>query len=119
MPRGRPKKRKHSPLAPPCLQSPKKRQLNWTNERMVKAMDAVKSGNVVAAENYNVPRVALLDQISGESSMEVSLAHYPIFTKKKKLELAQFVVKVSESGYGKTRKQIKGIVEKVTGEKGI
>ena len=63
MPRGKPKKRKRSSSAPPCLQSPKK-QLKWTNENMVKAMDAVKSGKYSvkpAAENYKVPRITLLD----------------------------------------------------------
>jgi len=87
MPRGRPKKRKRSSSAPPCLQSPRK-QLKWTNENMVNAMDAVKSGkcNVKrAAENYKVPRTTLLDRIQEKSSMEVSLAHHPILTKKKNL----------------------------------
>jgi len=87
MPCGRPKKRKHSSSAPPCLQSPKKR-LKWTNENMVKAMDAVKSGKCIvkrAAENYKVPRTTLLIEFQEKSSMEVSLPHHPILTKKKNL----------------------------------
>ena len=61
MKRGRPRKpsskRMRSNLAPPVLQSPKK-QLKWTNESMIRAMDAVKQGSSVkrAAEQHGVPR---------------------------------------------------------------
>ena len=51
--------------------------------------------------------------------MELSLAHHPILTKEEESELAQFVAEVSEIGYEKTRKQIRGMVEKVAGDKGL
>ena len=43
----------------------------------------------------------------------------PYLNKEEESELAQFVAEVSEIGYGKTRKQIKGMVEKVASEKGL
>ena len=70
MPRGRlrkpPSKRIRSNSAPPVLQSPKKR-LKWTNNSMIRAMDAVKQGSSVkrAAKQHGVSRTTLLDRISG------------------------------------------------------
>ena len=42
--------------------------------------------------------------------------HY--LSKREESELAEFIVSVAEKGYGKTRQQIKGIVEKRDHEKG-
>jgi len=51
-----------------------KKRLKWSNESMVKAIDAVKSGHCSikwAAEDYKVPRTTLQDR---ELLMEKSLA---------------------------------------------
>jgi len=88
---------------------------------MVKAIDAVKSGLWSVkrtVEDYKVPRTTLQDRISGRVIHGTKPGRSP-YLNKKGSELAQFVVEVSEIGYGKTRKQIKGIVEKVATEKGI
>ena len=77
-------------------------------------MDAVKSGKCSvkrAAENYKVPRTTLLDQISWRVIHGSKPGSSPYHKKEEKSELVQFVAEVSEIGYGKTRKQIKGIVE--------
>jgi len=103
MPHGRPKKRKCSSLAPPCLQPPKK-QLKWSNESMVKAIDAVKSGLCSvkwAAEDYKVPRTTLQDRISGRVIHGMKPGPSPYLNKEEKSKLAQFVVKISEIGYGR------------------
>jgi len=121
MPRGRPRKRKRSSSAPPSLQSPKKR-LKWSDESMVNAINAVKSGRCSvkrAAEDYKVPRTTLQDRIAGRVIHGTKPGPSPYLNKEEESELAQFVVEVSEIGYGKTRKQIKGMVEKVANEKGI
>jgi len=90
---------------------------------MVKVMDAVKSRKCTvkqAAENYKVP--------SSDSSFFLlrysdgpGLLPWMTFPEiqSSKVVLAQFVAEVSEIGYGKTRKQIKGMVEKVASEKGL
>ena len=42
-----------------------------------------------------------------------------LLNKEEESELAQFVAEVSEICYGRSRKQIKGMVEKVASEKGL
>jgi len=89
---------------------------------MVKTMDAVKSGKCSVkwiVENYKVPRTTLLDWNSGKVIHGSKPGSSPYLNKEEESELAQFVVEVSEIGYGKTRKQISGMVEKVAGEKGL
>jgi len=85
-------------------------------------MDAVKSGKYSvkpAAENYKVPRITLLDWISGKVIHGSKPGPSPYLNKEEESDLANFVAEVSEIGYGKTRKQIKGMVEKVASEKGV
>ena len=63
MPRGkRTRKKKHSSLVPPNLESPRKRKRKkWSNESLINAMEAVKKGSSIkrAAEEYVVPRTTL------------------------------------------------------------
>ena len=72
MPRGnmyqakRPSRKKHSTLAPPSLESLRKR-LKWKNKSMISAMEAVKKGTSInrASEEHGVPRATLQDQVLG------------------------------------------------------
>ena len=85
-------------------------------------MDAVKSGKCYVkwtAENYKVPRTTLLSRISGRIIHGSKPTPSPYLIKEEESELARFVAEVSEIDYGKTRKQIKGMMEKVAGEKGL
>ena len=83
-------------------------------------MDAIKSRKCCAkraAENYKVP--TLLDRISGRVIHGSKPGPSPYLNKEKESELAKFVAEVSEICYRRSRKQIKGMVEKVASEKGL
>ena len=122
MKRGRPRKpsskRMRSNSAPPVLQSPKKR-LKWTNESMIRAMDAVTQGSSVkrAAEQHGVPRTTLRDRISGHVQHGKKPGPEPYLNKEEEEDLANFIEEVAEVGFGKTRKQIKAMVEQTAREK--
>ena len=106
--------------APPVLQSPKKR-LKWTSECMVRAMDAVKRGSSMkrAAEQHGVPRTTLRDRISGRAEHEKKPGPEPYLNREEEEDLVNFIEEVAEVGYGRTRKQIKAMVEQTAREKQV
>ena len=106
--------------APPVLQSPKKR-LKWTSECMVRAMDAVKRGSSMkrAAEQHGVPRTMLRDRISGRAEHEKKPGPEPYLNREEEEDLVNFIEEVAEVGYGRTRKQIKAMVEQTAREKQV
>ena len=116
MPQGRPRKksssRKHCSSAPPTLESPRKR-LKWKSESMIKAMDAVSKGSSIkgAAEKYGVPRTTLQDCVSGYVQHGKKPDPHPYLNKEEEEDLVKFVEVVADVGFGKTRKQIKAMVE--------
>ena len=109
MPQGRPKKsssqRKWASLAPPIMESPKKR-IKWSNESMVAAMNAVSKGCSVnrAAIEHRVPRTTLQDRISGKVQHGIRPGPKPYLNKLEEGNLVEFLEVVSGVGYGKTRK---------------
>jgi len=109
MPRGRPKKRKHSSSVPPCLQSPEK-HLKWSNESMVKAIDAVKSGRCSVkrpAEDYKVPRTTLQDRISGRVIHGTKPGPLLHLNKGEESELAQFLLKYLKLAMGRQENKLR------------
>ena len=119
-PRKPPSKRMRSNSALPVLQSPKKR-LKWTNESMIRAMDAVKQGSSVkrAAEQHGVPRTTLRDHISGHVQHGKKPGPEPYLNREEEEDLVNFIEEVAEVGFGKTRKQIKAMVEQTAREKQV
>ena len=115
-------KRKRTLSAPPVLVSPKKR-LKWTNESMLAAIKAVQNGSSVsmAAVCHNVPRMTLQDRLSGRVVHGTKPGPVPYLNKIKDEEanLAEFLEVVSDVGYGKTKKQIKNMVESAACDKGV
>ena len=113
MPRGRSrnKSKKHSTSAPPSLVSPKKRK-KWSDNAIEAAISSVKEGCFVAraAVEHSVPRTTLNDRISGKVKHGTKPGPVPYLSQEEK-DLVDFLDVVSNVGYGKTRKQVKTLVE--------
>ena len=92
--------KKPASSAPPVIKSPNKR-LKWSNESMVKAIDAVRRGCTIkrAAGEHGIPRTTLQDTISGK-------VQHGIRREVEEGKLVEFLEVVAIVGYGKTRKQV-------------
>ena len=73
----------------------------------------------MAALDYGVPRTTLQDRCSGRVIHGTRPGPRSYLTDGEEKELHDYIVTVGEIGYGKTRKQIKDIAEKVAIEKGV
>ena len=126
--RGRQKRRsikkKRSQSAPAIIvRSPvkKNKRKQWTNERMVAAMEAVetgKSGINRAAVDHGVPKTTLKNRLSGH----VKHGKKPgpeCYLNEEEKELASFVKSCASIGYGKTRREVLGIAQSVATDKGV
>ena len=85
-----------------------------SNDSMVQAMDAVKSGLLGvnrAALEYGVPKTTLKDRIAGRVSHGTNIGSKPYLSKKEEEELVKFLINCSKMGYGKTRSEVLKIVE--------
>ena len=119
MPRGkRTRRKKRSYLVPPNLESPRKRK-KWSNESMINAMEAMKKGSNIkrAAKEYAVPRTSLQDRILENVKHGKKPGPEPYLNVEEEKDLASFVEVVADIGFGKTRKQIKAMVEKTACDK--
>lgn len=117
------KKRIRSSSAPPSLRSPSKKEnvrKTWSNTAMLEAIEKVKKGWSVkrAAVEHGVPRTTLQDRIKGRVTHGKKPGPVSYLTEEEEQELCDFLITVGEIGYGKTRKQVKDIAEKVAREKG-
>ena len=93
----------------------------WTNEAMVRAMDAVKSGEMGvnrAALEHGVPRTSLKDRLAGRVVHGTKMGPKPYLTDAEEKELYEFLVNCSKMGYGKTRAEVLKIVEATMKKKG-
>ena len=99
-------------------QSVKRKQ--WSNESMEAALKAVKDGMGVnrAAELHGVPKTTLKDRVSGRIAHGSKSGPKSYLTSREERQLSDYLLEVSEAGYGKTRKQVKAIVEGIAKEKG-
>ena len=103
MPCGRLKKKqisreKRLSSAPPVMESPRK-QLKWTNQSMVAAINAVVEENSSinkAATEYGVPRTTLQDRITGRVLYGTKPGPKPHLDKTEEKELAEFLQTTAE-----------------------
>ena len=88
---------------------------------MIRAMDAVKQESSVkrAAEQHGVPRTTLHDRISGHVQHGKKPGPEPYLNREEEEDLVNFIEEVAEVGFGKTRKQIKAMVEQTAREKQV
>ena len=102
------------------VQSPKKRK-QWSEASVLAAIEAVKNGTAVlrAAREHGVPRTTLHDRISGRVVHGTKPGPRPYLAAAEEKELSLFLVDTAKAGYGKSRKEVKGLVEKVARDKGV
>ena len=82
-------------------------------------MDAVSKGISVtrASKEYGVPRSTLHDRVHRNVIHGTNPDAKPYLDKTEEAELTEHIITVGQLGFGKTRKQIKSIAEKVVMEK--
>ena len=116
--------RKRSKSAPAtlcvCRRRSEKRK-EWTDDNMKAAMKAVAEGESAtqAARNHGVPKTTLLDRISGRVIHGVKPGPRPYLSPGEERDLGQFLKDCAKVGYGKTRKDVLGIVQSVADDKGL
>ena len=85
---------------------------------MKAAVEGLLSINQAAAE-HGVPKSSLKDWLSGKVQHGTNPGRRPYLTESEERELEVFLMKCSQMGYGKTRKDVLQIVEKISVLKGI
>ena len=82
-------------------------------------MEAVKKGSSIkrAAEEYAVPRTTLQDRVLGNVEHGKKPGPEPYLNVEEEKDLASFVEVVADIGFGKTKKQIKAMIEKTACDK--
>ena len=94
----------------------------WTEESMIAAIRAVKEDSTAtlrAAIEHGVPRTTLQDRILGKVVHGTKPGPKPYLEPIEENELSNFLVDTAKAGFGKTRKEIKALIEKVAREKGV
>ena len=71
-----------------------------------------------AANKHGVPKLTLHDRISGKVKHRDKPGPKPLLTTAEENEFANFLVEVSQAGYGKTRKEVRQIAGSVAVDKG-
>ena len=87
---------------------------------MIAAIKAFKEDGIAilrAANEHGVPRTTLQDRILGKVVHGTKPGPKPYLEQIEESELTNFLVDTAKAGFGKTRKEIKGLVEKVAREK--
>ena len=125
-----PKKKKgfrRSPLAPTGSKSIRKpqrpqRRKQWTAEQMDAALYSVThdglSGNR-AADLHGVPRSTLKDRLSGRVKHGTNPGPKPYLTVEEEAELTSHLLQAADIGFGKTRRDVKCIVETYAQQKKV
>ena len=93
----------------------------WSNQSMLQAMEAVKSGSIGmnrAAIEHGVPRTTLKDRLSGRVIHGTNIGPKPYLTQEEEKQLVEFLVNCCKMGYGKTRGEVLKIVEAIMKKKG-
>ena len=111
--------KRRKPLADISNDNPKKKRKMWSNESMINAMEAVRSGMGVnrAALEYGVPKTTLKDRIAGRVVHGIKPGPEPYFTAEEEDELATFLIEVCKMGHGKTKQEVLLIVQKTLKKK--
>ena len=99
------------------------KRMQWTRMQMEAAVRAVESGVSVsinrAARDHGVPPSTLKDRLSGRVVDGNKPGRSSYLTEDEEMELESYLIKSSQLGYGKTRSQVKSMVEKVAVDKGL
>ena len=93
----------------------------WSNDSMLQAMDAIKSGKMGvnrAAIEHCVPRTTLKDRIAGRVVHGTNMGPKAYLTHEEEKELVKFLFECSKMGHGKTRGEVLKIMEATMKKKG-
>ena len=114
--------KKQSSLARASSNRPAKR-MQWTREQMEAAIAAIQSGSAVsinsAARNHGIPPTTLKDRLSGRVTDGTKPGRLPYLNDQEETDMESYLIQATHVGYGKTRRQIKAIVESVAVDKGV
>ena len=72
-----------------------------------------------AAALHGIPKTMLKDRVSGCIAHGFKLGPKPYLTSQEENQLAEYLLEVADTGYGKTHKQVKAVVEEIAKEKGL
>lgn len=115
------KQTKHNiPIVKTSNRHPKRK--TWSNKQMVAAMECAKSGQMSiyrSAEAHGVPRSTLKDRLSGRVQHGRKPGPAPYLSPTEEKDLCSYFLSSADVGYGKTRREVKCIVETIAEEKGI
>ena len=95
---------------------------SWSEENMTRAITAVVKDGVSirkAAELYNVPKSTLGDRISGRVLPGSTSGPSTYLSAQEEKELTTFLCRSAAIGYGRTRKEVIAIVERVLSSRGV
>ena len=96
-----------------------KKLKQWDDESMRLAIEAVQSGQMAAAREFDVPAATLKDRLSGRVEHGSKPGPAPYLTDHEEAELAKFLIDVSQIGYSKTKREVLMIVQKTLEKKEV
>ena len=94
----------------------------WTEPQMSRALQSVVAEGVSvrrAALEYNVPKSSLADRVSGRIIPGAKSGPPTYLNHSEEGELVQFLTRCAAIGYGKSRKEVIAIVQRVLDSKGM
>ena len=113
--------RASKPIVTSGVQKPKVKRKQWTEIQMLAAISSIQndglSGNR-AADLQRVPRSTLKDRLSGRVIHGTKSGPKIYLSVDEENELEKYLLQASEIGYGKTRCDVKCIVERYLKENG-
>ena len=92
---------------PPCGPGQKGAGIRklWSNESMILAVKNVEDG-LEAARQYNVPVETLRRRVTGAVSTDCRPGPPTVLTSEEETRLAQFLIEMSDMGFGLTREDV-------------
>lgn len=98
-----------------------KKRGNWDSDDLVRAIKDVAEGRLSvrgAAEKYQIPKSTIHDHISLKVKEASRHGPAPILTKEEENELVQWIIKMSDIGYGQCKQQVCRMVKKLLDQNG-
>lgn len=87
----------------------KRKLLKYDHEKMIQAVEAVKSGAIpirVAATKYGVPKSTLGDKMSGRSDLDTNIGRRAALSEAVENKIVDTVLEASKRGMGISRRQL-------------
>ena len=120
------KSKKSPPQRPSAPQKidrkrPYAKRKQWTDGQMEAAIKAVLDSSAesinAAARDYGVPATTLKNRLSGRVVHGTNPGPMPYLSTKEEERLVEYLLDANKVGYGKTRRQVKVIVDRVATER--